>query len=459
MSQQMVIFGSAGLFSLIVMIVVSIVIYYMYSKEEENTKTTTTASLGTTTTTTTASLDTKETSTEQVVETTAPVTTQAPVTEKATTTTVAPVTTQAPVPYNVFKHYASGKCLDGNGEKVYFFDCKDGNDFQQWKLEQGMLKHKQSGKCLDSDGNSVYFGNCQQSNEFQKWEKSGNLIKHLKSGKCLDGNGTSIYMRGCQVGNTYQSWNTEEITEKATTTTAAPKTTTTTTVAPVTVVDPLVNCKVTYADKIETGDIVFINSSDKKCYKCTAGRYTREDLQATSDKACKGTQETIKQYAVSQGKLSSSEGVSLDSNIVFACPENTSRNLEPISSETPCVGKCSSLYGPASFEHLTTGDCKTCQGGSRNANLAGSGKECSRDCESGYLPDPNGKCYKCKDGSSKTLYPVDDPKACSTGIFNGDILSPAIFGKDWLYSWRSDGKNTKPLKLKENIYSKATLLG
>ncbi len=233
----------------------------------------------------------------------------------------------------------------------------------------------------------------------------------------------------------------------------------TATASSVATVDPLVKCKVEHASKIRTGDIVFINSSDKKCYKCTAGRYTREDLEATNTKACKGTEGAIKEYAISEKKLLPSEGVALDSNIVFACPENTSRNLEAISSETPCSGQCSSLYGSESFEHMSSGVCYTCEGGSRNANLAGSGKECYRSCESGYLPDPNGKCYKCKDGSSRTLYAVDDPKACSTGIFNGDILSPAIFGKDWLYSWRSDGKTSRPLKLKENIYSKATLLG
>jgi hypothetical protein len=107
-----------------------------------------------------------------------------------------------------------------------------------------------------------------------------------------------------------------------------------------------------------------------------------------------------------------------------------------------------SLCLPGSFEHGTGGECKSCYGGKRNANLAGSGKECDMDCPIGYDKDPNGQCFTCGgDGWLRTANPVGHKDACFKVTLDGSkelvTYKPATFAADWVNSWKSTGKRTR----------------
>ena len=127
-------------------------------------------------------------------------------------------TIPAPAPeFKIIQHKQTGKCLDGDGEKLYFNPCQKGNGYQNWKHVQGvdadnfLFQHKQTGKCLDANGTALYFGPCQKYNAYQNFSEvpglPGNIqIKHKQSGKCVDGNGSSLYFGPCQKDNGYQNW-------------------------------------------------------------------------------------------------------------------------------------------------------------------------------------------------------------------------------------------------------------
>ncbi len=126
--------------------------------------------------------------------------------------TVSSPSIQLPVASTLIKHGQSGKCLDGNGSKLYFLPCQKTNKYQNWTKEKGIdstnftLRHSATGKCLDGNGSSLYFGPCQPTNLYQNFSRDGNLLRHKQSGKCLDGNGTSLYFGPCQQTNNYQKW-------------------------------------------------------------------------------------------------------------------------------------------------------------------------------------------------------------------------------------------------------------
>lgn len=218
-------------------------------------------------------------------------------------------------------------------------------------------------------------------------------------------------------------------------------------------------CKTTYTGKYSAADTVFADPNGK-CYKCEENRPNRTIFPVTDDNACEGTEGTIKDYLVKEKTISPGESIAFDvgAGVFFSCPTGTNRNLTSINSETPCTGTCKSLYGEKSFPHGDT--CYECEGGgTRTAHPKGSNKECERKCESGYLPDPNGKCYKCGDGWNRTLDPVDSKTACGKGFLNAGGLKKATFGKGWLYSWKDKGSIHQPLKAKIKKAGKAELLG
>lgn len=202
---------------------------------------------------------------------------------------------------------------------------------------------------------------------------------------------------------------------------------------------------------------------DGNCYMCEEARPDRTIFPVTSDQACEGTIEKIKSAHLKNSKISEEDSKRMFhdplAETVAFCPKSTNRNLTSIFSDTPCTGICSDLYGPKSFQHGTAGDCFSCEDGSRNANVAGSGKECSRDCEPGYAGDPNGTCFKCPDGTARTLFGhVNSEQACDTfGVPNSGTR--AIIGKPWVYPWTSKGSMHQPLKFKESNYSSAQNLG
>lgn len=98
------------------------------------------------------------------------------------------------------KHSQSGKCLDGNGNSVYFGDCQEDNSYQQWRMNGKTLQHKASGKCLDVSNNRIGFSPC------TTWTNENDLLQHEDSKKCLDGNGNSVYLGPCGKDNQFQKW-------------------------------------------------------------------------------------------------------------------------------------------------------------------------------------------------------------------------------------------------------------
>ena len=105
------------------------------------------------------------------------------------------------------KHKASSKCLDGDGTKLYFNNCTDGNDWQNWLLYDNVLRHKKSNKCisLSSDGKYSY-NDCDKNKAEQQWYYYNGLLKH-SSGKCMDANGTDIYTGICNNKNDFMIFN------------------------------------------------------------------------------------------------------------------------------------------------------------------------------------------------------------------------------------------------------------
>jgi hypothetical protein len=136
-------------------------------------------------------------------------------------------------------------------------------------------------------------------------------------------------------------------------------------------------CKSKYADKISSpGDNIF--SDNKLCYMCKNGHQDRTIYGVTTEGACEGSIDKLKAARVSEGILKSTDVIGMDhlAALAYFCPDKSGRTLDPVTSPTACMGSCGDLY-PESFEDWTTGNCYSCDGGDRNWNLSGSGKECT----------------------------------------------------------------------------------
>jgi hypothetical protein len=220
-------------------------------------------------------------------------------------------------------------------------------------------------------------------------------------------------------------------------------------------------CRKKYGEGLSLLDNIFADGSN--CFVCKDGHQDRTIYGVTTDQACEGDISKILAARIKDGTLESDDSgkifADVGAAIIGICPDLTGRNDGPITSDTPCQGKCEDLY-PGSFRHKLLQECYSCpDGGRRNANLPDSGKECNRECEVGMDQDPNGSCYKCPDGYTRTLNlnPVDSPEACHTAPF-GKTTS-AIFGSPWLYPWKKEGNMNTPLKFKESNFASAELLG
>jgi hypothetical protein len=123
--------------------------------------------------------------------------------------------------YSIIKHKATGRCLDGNGNNLYFGDCNKDNPYQNWKPEPttdgyNNIRHSKTNKCIDGNGNNLYFGDCNKDNSYQNWklipaENGFFNYQHKASGKCLDGNGGNLYFGNCESGNYYQNYSSTTI--------------------------------------------------------------------------------------------------------------------------------------------------------------------------------------------------------------------------------------------------------
>lgn len=104
--------------------------------------------------------------------------------------------------YALIQHPQSGKCLDGNGNSVYFGPCQEDNSYQKWRRNGNTMQHKASGKCLDVDpkNGSVQFSAC------PSWSYDEGLLRHEASEKCLDGDGNKVYTGPCGKDNVFQKW-------------------------------------------------------------------------------------------------------------------------------------------------------------------------------------------------------------------------------------------------------------
>jgi len=198
------------------------------------------------------------------------------------------------------------------------------------------------------------------------------------------------------------------------------------------------------------GDSAFAHLNS--CYSCPSSHPNRTIFDISGEKACEGTEATIRKNK----NITEPLAYDIGAGVFFSCPENSTRNLLPVNSDTPCTGECSKLYGPKSFEHMLTGECYTCEGDSqRNLNAAGSNKECTRKCPDGFEADPDGSCFKCPEGLIRSLTSVHADDAC----WNFEKKDKAIFADPWLHSWKKNGNKSIPLKTNESIFSKSKLLG
>lgn len=218
-------------------------------------------------------------------------------------------------------------------------------------------------------------------------------------------------------------------------------------------------CKSKYEGKYDPLDTVFADTG--VCYLCESSHPDRTIFSVLAKDSCEGSMPKIKAAKLRTNKLSEEDSKrmfhDIGAAVVGICPKNTNRNLASINSEAPCTGACDALYGKESFKDKT--DCFSCPDGSRNGNPSGGGKECSRDCETDYSPDPNGSCFKCPEGTARTIFmPVESSGACDVfGKPNSGVS--AIFGKPWLFPWRKDGSTNVPLQFKESNYAPAKRLG
>jgi hypothetical protein len=220
-------------------------------------------------------------------------------------------------------------------------------------------------------------------------------------------------------------------------------------------------CKEKYKGKYSEYDNVFADGGN--CYICDEAHPDRTIFNVLGKDACEGSIEKIKAAKLRNGSVSEEDSKRMFhdplAGVVGICADNTNRNLTSIHSETPCTGTCESIYGKDSFQDGTSGNCFICKGGSRSGEPADSGKECQRSCEAGYAADPNGSCFKCPEGTNRTIFmPVESSGACDVfGKPNSGVS--AIFGRSWLFPWESKGSLNLPLKFKESNYTVAKKLG
>jgi hypothetical protein len=133
--------------------------------------------------------------------------------------------------YGILKHKASGNCIYGDGDNIYYNnECDIKDKKAKWKFitslssdEQNepnaertpegyyLIQNEKSNKCIDADGGRVYFGGCAAGNDFMNWKPikatDGHwILQHKASGKCIDSNGNDIYFGGCAEGNDFQNF-------------------------------------------------------------------------------------------------------------------------------------------------------------------------------------------------------------------------------------------------------------
>jgi mannitol-specific phosphotransferase system IIBC component len=72
----------------------------------------------------------------------------------------------------IFKHMQSNKCLsfNNNEQKVIISDCNENDRFQKWTQNETLIKNNVTGRCLDGDGEKIYAGYCDTNNRFQQWD-------------------------------------------------------------------------------------------------------------------------------------------------------------------------------------------------------------------------------------------------------------------------------------------------
>jgi hypothetical protein len=98
----------------------------------------------------------------------------------------------------LIKQTNNNRCIDGNGESVYFGECNSSNIYQKWKIDNQLVKHFASGKCLDSNGSDVYMGNCDPNNEYQQFTYDNTLKKilHNKTKTFLNSSNNKLITSG-----------------------------------------------------------------------------------------------------------------------------------------------------------------------------------------------------------------------------------------------------------------------
>lgn len=210
------------------------------------------------------------------------------------------------------------------------------------------------------------------------------------------------------------------------------------------------DCKY-FVKKDEKGNdlMTFQHGLYGSCYSCpndaTGKPYNRTLSSIDADNACKASSCD----ALYPGKNSSEY---LISDACYKCPDNMSRTAIGalnIHATDGCKynGGCNAKY-PGTFEHSFSGNCYSCNGGSRNANGANSGKECSMECDAGWSKDLiAGLCYKCPDGYGRNANAVWDDKSCT---------------KEWAWGTTAKAQTksfVQPWTLKGSVLSKPEFVG
>ena len=199
-----------------------------------------------------------------------------------------------------------------------------------------------------------------------------------------------------------------------------------------------------------SGTVFAFNESE--CYSCDKGHPTYTGNNPKTEFACKGTMDTIKASNIISNKIIGNESMVIESDTFGVCPTGTTKN-KPITDPVPCLGECNVLYGIGSFQDGISGVCYNCPGGT---NV--SPGNCDNGCEPDFKKDINGMCYQCPaENPNRTLDPVTSATACQKTIF--DKAVPAIIGKPWKSGWVKKGDMNVPLKVRESIFTAATLLG
>ena len=168
------------------------------------------------------------------------------------------------------------------------------------------------------------------------------------------------------------------------------------------------------------------------CYTCPSG-YVRTASLITAPDACKAGSIIGDCNSVYPGSFQDAV-----SGNCYTCPPNYVRTASAVTAPDACkagniIGDCNSVY-PGSFQDGVSGKCYICPNGTRNANLSGSGQECSMNCpDSSWSKDIGaGVCYKCPSGirnansvlsdssctasTSGSVYPASCPNGGSLGV-------------------------------------------